>query len=66
MEAIGEDKALHIVSAWCAANELVLVQEKVDAKSNEITAIPKLLKMLDLDNRIVTMDAMGCQRSICQ
>jgi predicted transposase YbfD/YdcC len=62
----GEDKSLHIVSAWCRANQLVLAQEKVDEKSNEITAIPKLLKMLDLDNRIVTMDAMGCQRSICQ
>ena len=62
----GDGKALHVVSAWCAANELVLAQEKVDAKSNEITAIPKLLKLLDLDNRIVTMDAMGCQRDICQ
>ena len=62
----GEDKALHIVSAWCQANQLVLAQEKVDSKSNEITAIPKLLKLLDLENRIVTIDAMGAQREICQ
>lgn len=62
----GEDKALHIVSAWCQANQLVLAQEKVDSKSNEITAIPKLLKLLDLKNRIVTIDAMGAQREICK
>jgi len=62
----GQDKALHIVSAWCHANRLVLGQEKVDSKSNEITAIPKLLKLLDLEGRIVTIDAMGAQREICQ
>ena len=62
----GSDKPLHIVSAWCQANQLVLAQQKVDSKSNEITAIPKLLKLLDLDNRIVTLDAMGAQRDICQ
>jgi len=61
----GKDKALHIVSAWCQANQLVLAQEKVDEKSNEITAIPKLLKWLDLQNRTVTIDAMGAQRAIC-
>lgn len=61
------DKApLHIVSAWCRANQLVLSQEKVDSKSNEITAIPKLLKLLDLENKIITIDAMGAQREICQ
>jgi hypothetical protein len=59
-------KALHLVSAWCQANQLVLAQEKVDNKSNEITAIPKLLKLLDLKNRIVTLDAMGTQRAICK
>lgn len=62
----GHDKPLHIVSAWCSANRLILGQEKVDAKSNEITAIPKLLKLLDLKDRIVTIDAMGAQRDICQ
>lgn len=62
----GKEKALHIVTAWCQANQLVLAQEKVDTKSNEITAIPKLLKLLDLDNRTVTIDAMGAQRDICQ
>lgn len=62
----GENKALHIVSAWCQANQLVLAQEKVDSKSNEITALPKLLKLLDLKNRIVTIDAMGAQRDICK
>lgn len=62
----GQEKALHIVSAWCSANKLILAQEKVDAKSNEITAIPKLLKLLDLRDRIVTIDAMGAQREICQ
>lgn len=62
----GQDKALHIVSAWCQANQLVLAQENVNAKSNEITAIPRLLRLLDLKNHIVTIDAMGAQRDICK
>lgn len=62
----GHEKALHIVSAWCHTNQLVLAQQKVDSKSNEITAIPVLLKLLDLNNRIVTIDAMGAQREICE
>lgn len=62
----GSDKALHIVSAWCQTNQLTLAQEKVNDKSNEITALPKLLKLLDLKGRIVTIDAMGAQRDICQ
>lgn len=61
----GKDKALHIVSAWCEANQLVLAQERVDNKSNEIKAIPKLLKLLDIKSRIITIDAMGAQRAIC-
>jgi len=61
----GTEKALHIVSAWCHANQLVLAQEKVDLKSNEITALPKLIELLDLKGRIVTIDAMGAQRDIC-
>lgn len=56
--------ALHAVSAWATENKLVLGQVFVDDKSNEITAIPKLLAMLDLEGQIVTIDAMGCQRSI--
>ncbi len=62
----GKDKALHIVSAWCHQNQLVFGQEKVDSKSNEITAIPKVFELLDLENKIVTIDAMGAQRAICQ
>ena len=53
-----------MVSAWASKNRLVLGQVKVDAKSNEITAIPKLLKVLSLEGCIVTLDAMGCQRDI--
>jgi len=62
----GSDKALHIVRAWCQTNQLTLAQEKVDDKSNEITALPKLLKLLDLKGRIVTIDAMGAQCDICK
>lgn len=57
---------LHMVSAWCAANRLVLGQEATEAKSNEITAIPKLLALLALKGCIVTIDAMGCQRDIAK
>ena len=56
--------AIHMVSAWAEANRLVLGQVKVDEKSNEITAIPKLLNMLDLSGCLVTIDAMGCQKEI--
>lgn len=56
--------AIHMVSAWAAANSLVLGQLKTEAKSNEITAIPALLKVLDLKGCIVTIDAMGCQKEI--
>ncbi len=60
-----EDKAaIHMVSAWATQNRLVLGQVKVDDKSNEITAIPELLKVLSLNGCIVTIDAMGCQREI--
>lgn len=57
---------LHMVSAWCSEQRLVLGQLATDAKSNEITAIPKLLAMLSIKGRIVTIDAMGCQRAIAQ
>jgi len=56
--------AIHMVSAWAQQNSLVLGQVKVDDKSNEITAIPKLLKQLDISGAIVTIDAMGCQKAI--
>jgi len=59
-------KALHVVSAWAGQTGLTLGQVAVDAKSNEITAVPELLKLLDLHEKIVTLDAMGCQREIAQ
>ena len=56
--------AIHMVSAWASANHLVLGQRKVDEKSNEITAVPALLRVLVISSCIVTLDAMGCQRDI--
>lgn len=58
--------ALHMVSAWGCEQRLVLGQVATDAKSNEITAVPKLLKMLSLEGSIVTVDALNCQREIAQ
>ena len=58
--------AIHVVSAWASANRVVLGQQKVDEKSNEITAIPALLRLLDLKGCIVTIDAMGCQKAIAR
>ena len=58
--------AIHMVSAWATANHISLGQVVVDAKSNEITAIPKLLEMLELSGALVTIDAMGCQTEIAQ
>ena len=55
---------LHLVSAWAAANPLSLGQVAVDGKSNEITAIPRLLDILDVEGALVTIDAMGCQKDI--
>jgi predicted transposase YbfD/YdcC len=56
--------ALHLVSAWATASDLVLAQVAVDTKSNEITAIPALLRLLSLEGATVTIDAMGCQTAI--
>ena len=56
--------AIHMVSAWATQNRLVLGQIQVNKKSNEITAIPELIKVLDLSGCIVTIDAMGCQKEI--
>src|SRR5258706_10644460 len=58
--------ALHLVSAWASANGLVLGQVATDAKSNEITAIPELLRLLDLKGCIVTIDAAGTQTAIVE
>jgi len=57
---------LHLVSAWATAQQLSLGQVAVDAKSNEITAIPVLLDLLDLRGALVTIDAMGCQKAIAR
>lgn len=56
--------AIHMVSAWATANHISLGQVVVDAKSNEITAIPKLLELIDISGALVTIDAMGCQTEI--
>jgi predicted transposase YbfD/YdcC len=58
--------AIHMVSAWCETNHVVLGQLATDAKSNEITAIPRLLEMLDIKDCVVTIDAMGCQKDIAE
>jgi predicted transposase YbfD/YdcC len=60
----GARRPLHMVSAWASANRLVLGQEATEEKSNEITAIPKLLELLELKGCIVTIDAMCCQHAI--
>jgi predicted transposase YbfD/YdcC len=60
----GNKSIVHMVSAWAGINNIVLGQRKVDAKSNEITAIPELLKLLVLKGCIVSIDAMGCQKEI--
>lgn len=58
--------AIHMISAWATKNRVVLGQLKTEEKSNEITAIPELLKVLDLKGCIVTIDAMGCQKAIAK
>lgn len=62
----GDKGAIHMVSAWASQNRLVLGQVKVADKSNEITAIPELLQVLDLHGCIVTIDAMGTQKAIAE
>ena len=59
-------KALHLVSAWASNNRIMLGQVKTEEKSNEIEAIPRILKMIDVSNSIVTIDAMGCQKDIAK
>jgi hypothetical protein len=57
-------KCLHSVSAWCHENGLIIGEEQVDSKSNEITAIPILLDSLNIKNNTITIDAAGCQKNI--
>ncbi len=59
-------KMLHMVSAWASNNRILLGQVKTAEKSNEITAIPELLDMIDVEGSIVTIDAMGCQQEIAK
>ena len=61
-----EQPAIHIVNAWASSNQLVLGQLKTADKSNEITAIPILLSLLDIKNAIITLDAMGAQKEIAK
>jgi predicted transposase YbfD/YdcC len=65
-DAASSKAAIHMVSAWATANRISLGQVVVDDKSNEITAIPKLLQMLELSGCLVTIDAMGCQTEIAR
>jgi predicted transposase YbfD/YdcC len=65
-DARSSKAAIHMVSAWATANHISLGQIVVDEKSNEITAIPKLLQMLELSGALVTIDAMGCQTEIAR
>jgi predicted transposase YbfD/YdcC len=66
LDKASKKAAIYMVSAWAQQNSLVLGQVKVDAKSNEITAIPKLLLRLDIAGAVVTIDAMGCQKRIAK
>lgn len=59
-------KMLHLVSAWASKNKMLLSQVKTQEKSNEITAIPELLDMIDVKDSTVTLDAMGCQQAIAK
>jgi predicted transposase YbfD/YdcC len=65
-DAASSKAPIHMVSAWATANHISLGQVVTDAKSNEITAIPKLLEILEIEGCLITIDAMGCQREIAQ
>jgi len=65
-DAASSKSAIHMVSAWATANHISLGQVEVDEKSNEITAIPKLLELLEISGSLVTIDAMGCQTEIAK
>lgn len=66
LDAANGQAAIHMIHAWSAANHMVLGQLATDAKSNEITAIPELLKLLDVQGAVVTIDAGGCHKKIAQ
>jgi predicted transposase YbfD/YdcC len=66
LEAASGEGALHLVNAWVCEHQMVLGQYATDVKSNEVTAIPKLLELLSLRGATVTIDAMGCQRGIAK
>lgn len=61
-----ETEAIHLISAWAKENELILAQVKTETKSNEITAIPMILKLIEIRDAIVTIDAMGTQKTIAK
>jgi len=65
-DTVNKHSAIHMVSAWACTNQLVLGQVKVNAKSNEIVAIPELLDALFIEDSVITIDAMGCQKSIAE
>ena len=58
--------AIHMVSAWASHNGIVLEQQKTDDKSNKKTAMPKLLKLLEIKGCIITLYAMGCQKEVAK
>jgi predicted transposase YbfD/YdcC len=64
LDTAAQKSAFHMVSAWCSTNSLVLGQIITADKSNEITAIPELLELVDVAGAVVTTDAMGCQKAI--
>lgn len=65
-DASAGQKAIHLVSAWASANGVMLGQIKTEEKSNEITALPELLELLEIKGCIVTIDAMGCQKAVAE
>lgn len=65
-DKVNDKSAIHMVSAFASESRLVLAQEKVEEKSNEITAIPKLIDTLDVKGAVITIDAIGCQKDIAQ
>jgi hypothetical protein len=62
----GSKSMIHLVNAWSNSNQMILGQVKTEEKSNEITAIPALLDLLELEGAIITIDAMGCQTAIAE
>ena len=64
LRGVARRQKIHLVSAWDSNRSLLLEQVKADEKSNEITAIPELIKNLDIENATVTIDAAGCQTNI--